>query len=89
MTAQPESLLTFPCEFTIKVFGKKSEEFEAFVISTIHAHCKDLRENAFNYRDSKDKTYLAISVTIHAESKEQLDTIYRALSSNSNVLMVI
>jgi putative lipoic acid-binding regulatory protein len=86
---QPDSLISFPCEFAIKVFGNKSEDFETAVITIIRKHCAELRENAFAYRPSKDGKYLAITITIQAESKEQLDTIYQELSANPNVLMVL
>ena len=84
-----ESLMVFPCEFVIKVFGNANEDFEKIVLEVISKHCETLRENALSYRPSKDGKYLAITVTIDAESKEQLDTIYRDLSANPAVLMVI
>lgn len=90
MTEQePESLLKFPCEFVIKIFGNKNDEFETTVMAIIRKHCEDLRENAFTCRPSKDNKYMALTVTIDAESKEQLDAIYRELSTNPNVLMVL
>lgn len=89
MTQPPDTLLTFPCEFAIKVFGNKNDEFETTVVSIIRKHYKDLQENAISNRPSKDSKYLAITVTIQAESKAQLDAIYQELSSNPAVLMVL
>lgn len=86
---QSESLLTFPCEFVIKAFGNKNDDFEIAVITIIRKHCEDVSETAFTTRQSKDGKYLAMSVAIHVDSKEQLDEIYRDLSSNPNVLMVL
>ncbi len=86
-TNQP--VLTFPCEFVIKVFGVASNEFEVAVMTIIRNHVTDLREDAFRTRPSKDNKYLAITVTINATSREQLDSIYRDLSANSLVLMAI
>ncbi len=86
---ESESLLTFPCEFVLKVFGHKNDEFEKTVISILNTHCSDLKENAFSYRDSTDGKYLSISVKINATSKEQLDAIYRELSANPHILMVL
>ncbi len=84
-----DTLLNFPCEFVIKAFGLKNEDFEKAVLSIINTHCKDLAENALNYRPSQDNKYLSISIKINAESKEQLDTLYRELSADSHVLMVL
>jgi len=82
-------LLQFPCEFTIKVFGIASDEFELEVIGIIKKHITNLRENAFSSRYSKDKKYLALSISFTAASREELDNIYRELSSSSRVLMAL
>ncbi len=84
-----ETLLTFPCDFVIKVFGNKNDEFEKTVLSIVQQHCSNLKENAFQHRPSTDGKYVAISVSVHVDSKEQLDAIYKDLSSNPNVLMVL
>lgn len=84
-TASP--LLTFPCEFVIKVFGKASDEFETAVLAIIRKHVPDLRENALQTRLSKDNNYLALTITFHAETREQVDNIYHELSANPLVIM--
>jgi putative lipoic acid-binding regulatory protein len=84
-----EPLLTFPCEFIIKVFGVASNEFEATVISIIREHIADIREDAFRTRPSKDGKYIAMTITINAISREQLDEIYRDLTKNPLVLMAL
>lgn len=89
MTDAPETLLKFPCDFVIKVFGNKSDEFEIAVMSIIRKHCSEVSETAFQTRPSKDGKYLAISANIYVESKEELDAIYKELSSHPLVLMVL
>ena len=84
-----DSPLQFPCDFTIKVFGLASEVFEMEVITVIRQHVPDLRENALALRYSRDRKYLALSVTFTAESREQLDSLYRDLSGNPHVLMTL
>jgi uncharacterized protein len=84
-----DPLLQFPCEFAIKVFGMASDEFEAAVLTIIRHHVDDLRENALTCRLSKDGKYLAITITIEAQSREQLDNIYRELTSHSLILMAL
>jgi putative lipoic acid-binding regulatory protein len=86
---QRSPLLTFPCDFVIKVFGLASEEFEVAVITIIRKHVVELREDALRLRPSKDGKYLALTVTVSVESKEQLDNIYRELTSNPHVLMAL
>jgi putative lipoic acid-binding regulatory protein len=89
MTTTSESIWQFPCDFPIKVVGKAGAEFEAFVLSTIRKHIPDLKENALELRPSKDGRYLAMTITVHATSKEQLDTIYRELTANKLVIMAL
>lgn len=84
-----ETAHKFPCDFSIKVFGIPSDEFEVAVISIIRKHVPDLRENSLRFRASKDGKYIALTITIHVESKEQLDNIYRDLTSCKQVLMAL
>lgn len=84
-----ESLLTFPCDFIIKVFGESSDEFEVKVLSIIHKHIPDLPEGALQSRLSETGKYRALTITVHVESKEQLDAIYRELSLAKEVLMAL
>jgi putative lipoic acid-binding regulatory protein len=86
---QNESLLKFPCDFTIKVFGLKSDEFESNVLMIIHKHAPNLSGRAIQCRPSQQEKYCALSITIHVESKEQLDAIYQDLSSSPHVIMAL
>lgn len=88
-TDQNESLLKFPCDFTIKVFGLASDEFEAAVFGIVHKIIPNLSDRAIHARKSENGKYLALSITVHAESKAQLDSIYQALSSSPLVLMAL
>ena len=84
-----ESLITFPCDFTIKVFGIASKEFETAVLSIIRQHTPNLADNAIQTRPSTNAKYSAMSITVHVDSKEQLDRIYMDLSSSPLVLMAL
>lgn len=90
MTDEPkESLLTFPCDFTIKVIGTTSDEFEVAVYGIIHKHVPNLSEGAIQLRPSSNGKYQAITVTVRAESKTQLDSIYQDLTSSPLVIMAL
>jgi len=90
MSDQPnKSLLKFPCDFTLKIFGLANSEFESTTLSIIRKHIPELKETAFTFRPSKDEKYLAITATVYIQSKEQLDATYKELSSNPLVLMVL
>lgn len=82
-------LLNFPCDFVIKAFGISSDDFEKAVITIIRHHVTNLRENSITTRTSKDGKYLAITITVPVENQEQLDNIYRELSTHPLVLMAL
>lgn len=87
---QETSLIEFPCAFTIKTFGKATAEYEIAVLAIIKKYAADsLNENAVRQRYSRDKNYLALSITIQAHSKKQLDEIYQALSQEPLVTMAL
>lgn len=89
MTTPTEDLMTFPCDFPLKVFGKKSDAFEVAVLSIIKKHVQQLKENAVRTRESKDGNYLAMTVTFEAESKAQLDALYSDLTACDEVVTAL
>ncbi len=87
---KPEpSLLSFPCEFPIKIVGKADPDFEGFVMQIMRTHVPDLGEGAVTEHYSKEGKYVSMTVTIRATSQAQLDAIYLALSSDSRVLAAL
>lgn len=84
-----ESLLHFPCSFSIKAMGRAGTEFDALVASLIRPHVADLAEGAIKVRPSKGGNFIAVTVTFTATSREQLDAIYIDLSGHPDVLMAL
>ncbi len=84
-----ESLLKFPCDFPIKAMGEAAEDFDTLVVSLIRRHSPDLQEGAIKSRASKGGRYLSVTVTIQAQSREQLDNIYRDLTAEKRILMAL
>ncbi len=84
-----EKLITFPCQFPIKIIGPANDTFEGVVIYILNNHVPDLGEGAITSKLSKSGKYLSITATINAKSQEQLDALYRALSSDPHILMVL
>jgi putative lipoic acid-binding regulatory protein len=83
------SLLKFPCEFPIKAMGPGRPDFEGLVAGIVRRHAPSLSEGAIVSRPSKGGKYLAVTVTIRAESKAQLDAIYRDLTACPDVLVAL
>ncbi len=84
-----QSLITYPSEFPIKVMGQKVDGF-------VHAmtHIAKQFDPAFDaatleLRESKAGNYLGVTLNITATSREQLDELYRTLSSHPMVKVVL
>jgi len=84
-----ETLLTFPCDFPIKIVGKANAEFATFVLDVLYKHFPALAEKAVVQRPSKDGNFLAITAMIHVENKPQLDAVYQELTASKLVLMCL
>ena len=84
-----ESPLTFPCRFPIKVMGVNSDAFENEIFMIANRHVPNLGEAAISSTPSRTAKYLSVTVTVMAESREQLDNLYRAFNSHPDVKMVL
>jgi uncharacterized protein len=84
-----ETLLEFPCQFPIKAMGKNDVELDLLVVEIILRHVPEIKEGAVTTRPSKGGNYTAVTVTIEATSKQQLDAIYQDLTDHPLVLMAL
>jgi putative lipoic acid-binding regulatory protein len=86
---QPESLLTFPCVFPIKIMGRREDGFAQVVTEIVMRHAPDFHPQTMEMRSSSQARYLSFTVTINARSREQLDALYSELSKHPMVTMVL
>ena len=84
-----KSLLTFPCQFPMKVMGRREDGFAQLVSEIVLRHAPDFDPATMEMRSSKQGRYLSLTVTIHARSREQLDALYKELSGHPHVIMVL
>jgi len=84
-----ESLLSFPCEFPIKVMGVNSDRFENEVFMIANQHIPNLGEAAIKSRPSSSAKYLSVTVTFTAQSRDQIDKLYLAFNKLADVKMVL
>jgi putative lipoic acid-binding regulatory protein len=86
-TGEEESLMEFPCSFPIKAMGKAIDDFDLLVVEIVRKHHPDVTEGAVKTRPSREGKYISVTVTINAQSREQLDSIYLELTAHERVLM--
>jgi hypothetical protein len=89
MPQAAESLLRFPTAFPIKVMGRTQDGFAQAIVMVVHRHAPDFDAATMEMRASKAGRYLSLTCTVNAVSREQLDNLYRDLSSHPMVAMVL
>ncbi len=83
------TLLEFPCDFPLKIVGKRVDEYAQAVLKVVMAHAPDYDPATVEMRPSSKGNYLSLTCTVRATSQEQLDGLYRALSSHPLVKLVL
>ncbi len=84
-----DTLLEFPCDFPIKAFGYDTGDFGTLVVDLIQAHAPEVTYDDMQTRSSRGGRYLAVTITVRAVSREQLDRIYHTLSAHERVLVAL
>jgi putative lipoic acid-binding regulatory protein len=87
--SRPESLIEYPSQFPIKVMGVKVEGLVAAVTHIAHQFDPAFDGSTIELRESKGGKYLGITITVTATSREQLDELYRTLSTHPMVKVVL
>ena len=90
MEKDTQELLQFPCSFPIKIMGVNSEDLLPEVIAIITKHASNFNPQIdITTKPSNKGNYLAITATIIATSKQQLDTIYQELHKHKLVKVIL
>ncbi len=87
--AEPESLITYPSKFPIKVMGRAVPEFAPAMVAIACAHDPDFDAATLQTRASRGGAYVGLTLTVTATSRAQLDALYRALTSHPLVKVVL
>jgi putative lipoic acid-binding regulatory protein len=79
----------FPCDYPVKVMGKATPEFRARMLQIVARHVGPLEAAQVTERLSRDGNFLSLTCTVRAESRDQLDRLYRELHSTGLVLYAL
>ena len=86
MSSAPQD---FPSDFPIKVMGRHDGDLRALTQAIVEKHAGPVADTRVKTRTSADGNFLALTYVVHAESREQLDKIYRELTACKSVLMAL
>jgi uncharacterized protein len=83
------SLIQYPSAFPIKVMGAQVDGFVEAVVTVARRFDPNFDPATIEHRPSSGGRYLSLTLTITATSREQLDELYRSLSSHPMVKVVL
>ena len=86
---EPPSLLEFPCDFPIKIMGRRDDGYAQAVLAIVQRHAPDFDGATVEMRASKQGGYLSLTCTLRATSRAQLDALYGELSAHPLVKVVL
>jgi len=84
-----QSLIEYPSRFPIKVMGANVDGFVHAVTEVARRFDPSFDATTVEMRPSSGGKYLGVTVTITATSREQLDELYRTLSTHPMVKVVL
>ena len=84
-----ESLIEYPTDFPIKVMGRREPRLVQTIIQIVQRHAPDFDPASVEMRTSKKNSYLSVTCTVRATSREQLDALYQELCDHPMVVMVL
>ena len=88
-TEEQASGIEFPCEFPIKAMGTDRAQVEKTLLDAVERHAPESPRDNISRRDSRTGKYIAITITITATSKTQLDNFYQELTASEHITMAL
>jgi hypothetical protein len=84
-----QSLIEYPSSFPIKVMGLNVDGFVHAITLIAEKFDPAFDAATVELRPSKGDKYLGVTITVTATSREQLDELYRTLTTHPMVKMVL
>ena len=84
-----QSLIEYPSRFPIKVMGTNADGFVHAITTIAKQFDPEFDASTVEIRPSSGNKYLGVTVTVTATSREQLDELYRTLSTHPLVKVVL
>lgn len=84
-----QSLIEYPSDFPIKVMGAQVPGFAEAIAIVAQGFDPGFDPATMERRPSKGGNYLGLTITVRVTSREQLDELYRTLSSHPMVKVVL
>ncbi|MBN9373497.1 DUF493 family protein [Hydrogenophaga sp. YM1] len=84
-----QSLITYPTHFPIKVMGDNVEGFAEAIVEVVRNFDPSFDAATLERRPSKAGNYMGLTVAVFVTSRDQLDEVYRTLTTHPMVKVVL
>jgi putative lipoic acid-binding regulatory protein len=84
-----DSVMNFPCSFPIKLMGRETAVFRQTARKLVEKHTGPRDDDAIESSLSRNGRFVSVTITVVAESREQLDNIYRDATAHADVIMAL
>lgn len=84
-----QSLIEYPCHFPIKVMGANVEGYVTALTHVARSFDPTFDASTIELRPSKAGNYLGVTLSVYVTSREQLDELYRTLTTHPMVKVVL
>ncbi len=84
-----EQLLEFPVDFPIKVMGRRVDGFAQQIAELTCAHVPEFDPATIELRSSARSNWLSLTLSVHLQSRRQLESLYRELAAHPLVKVVL
>ena len=81
--------LKFPCDFPISVMGLNVPEYKEKIFDILKKHVPELEEKDLKTAFSANKKYCSLKTHFTAQSREQMDELYKELTAHELVKWVL
>jgi hypothetical protein len=81
-------MIEFPCDFPIKIIFKNEPGAQDELLAIIHRH-PEMPDSAFAFQPSQNGNFVSITAVVCAQNQTSLDDLYRELTQNPHIKMVL
>lgn len=89
MKNSDQPVITFPCDYPIKVIGDLTPDFKDFVTRVAQRHDPQLREANISVNTSRNGRFLSVRLVIRATGEPQISALFTELKESGRVRMVL
>ncbi len=81
--------LKFPCDFPISIMGMNVPEYKDTIFAILQKHVPEVKKSDLKTAFSANRKYCSLKTRFTAQSREQMDELYKELTAHELVKWVL